>query len=62
MNIDYDKEKDTLQITIGSTTGELYWYETGPFSAQVDDSNSLRQISIQKASDFIAAALVVGMV
>ena len=61
MPIQYDKESDTLTITLGPERYETYELEVGDFAVVVDETDALVNITIANASRFIARALAAGV-
>lgn len=61
MSIRYDKKTDTLYIAVSSETGEVFEYQTGDYSIQVDETDVLTNLTIRKASRFLKQAISAGV-
>lgn len=61
MTYHYDKKSDTLTVTLGSKRFDPSPFETGDFTASIDDADSLVEIKIANATKFIAKALAAGV-
>ena len=61
MSIFYDPDSGTLTVTLGPETDKSFEYESGDFTAFVDDADNLVKITIANVNGFIARALAVGV-
>mgnify|MGYP006305094015 CR=1 FL=1 len=62
MSVSYDKNSDTLTITLAPEFyDDLYEFEAGDFTAVVDQADSLVKITIARASKFLHRALAAGV-
>lgn len=61
MPIRYDKPTDTLTVVLGHARGEIAEFETGDYSALVDENDELVEIQISNASRFLRQALAAGV-
>jgi hypothetical protein len=57
----YNKDTDTLTITLGSESDDTFEYKAGDFTVVVDDIDNMVEITIANASRFIAQALGAGV-
>jgi len=61
MPIKYDEDTDTIHIILGPEVGKIIEYKAGPFSAFIDNSDSLVRITIRDARRFITRSLAAGL-
>lgn len=61
MPIQYDRETDTLTVTLGPEAYEAYELEAGDWSVVIDEADSLVSVTLANASRFVARALAAGV-
>lgn len=61
MSVRYDRDADTLTVTLGAQPREPREYEAGDFTVVVDEDGSLIELIIRDAGSFVARALAAGV-